>query len=71
MDGNKALKQLHVVAADLLTGRERQMTTARANLTSDLTNAERQIGYRKSCLVLSARFPVVNRSSHPVAKSAY
>ena len=35
MDGNKALKQLHVVAADL---RERQMTTARANLTSDLTN---------------------------------
>ena len=71
MDGNKALKQLHVVAADLLTGRERQMTTARANLTSDLTNAERQIGYRKSCLVLSARFPVVNRSSRPVAKSAY
>ena len=38
MDGNKALKQSHVVAADLPTGRERQMTTARANLTSDLTN---------------------------------
>ena len=33
--------------------------------------AERQIWYRKSCLVLSARFPVVNWRSRPVAKSAY
>ena len=32
--------------------------------------AERQIGHRKSCLVLSARFPVVNWRSSPVAKSA-
>ena len=33
--------------------------------------AERQIRHRKSCLVLSARFPVVNWRSRPVAKSAY
>ena len=33
--------------------------------------AERQIGQRKSRLVLSARFPVVNWRSRPVAKSAY
>ena len=33
--------------------------------------AERQIGHRKSCLVLSARFPVANWRSRPVAKSAY
>ena len=33
--------------------------------------AERQIEHRKSCLVLSARFPVVNLRSRPVAKSAY
>ena len=33
--------------------------------------AERSIEHRKSCLVLSARFPVVNRGSRPVAKSAY
>ena len=32
--------------------------------------AERQIEDRKSCLVLSARFPVVNWLSRPVAKSA-
>ena len=32
--------------------------------------AERQIEHRKSCLVLSARFPVVNWRSSPVAKSA-
>ena len=32
--------------------------------------AERQIEHRKSCLVLSARFPVVNWRSRPVAKSA-
>ena len=29
--------------------------------------AERQIEHRKSCLVLSARFPVVNWPSRPVA----
>ena len=32
--------------------------------------AERQIGHQKSCLVLSARFPVANWGSRPVAKSA-
>ena len=32
--------------------------------------AERQIEHRKSCLVLSARFPVVNWRTRPVAKSA-
>ena len=32
--------------------------------------AEQQIEHRKSCLVLSARFPVVNWRSSPVAKSA-
>ena len=32
--------------------------------------AERQIEHRKSCLVLSARFPVVNWRSRRVAKSA-
>ena len=31
---------------------------------------ERQIGHRKSSLVLSARFPVVNWRSRPDAKSA-
>ena len=33
--------------------------------------AERQIGYRKSSLVLSARFPVVKWRSRSVAKSPY
>ena len=33
--------------------------------------AERQIGHRKSCSVLSARFPVASWRSRPVAKSAY
>ena len=33
--------------------------------------AERQIGHRKSSLVLSARFPVVEWRSRSVAKSAY
>ena len=33
--------------------------------------AERQTGHRKSCFVLSARFPVVNWHSSPVAKSSY
>ena len=32
---------------------------------------ERQIEHRKSCLVLSALFPVVNWRSRPVVKSAY
>ena len=40
--------------------RERQLTTAHANKTSSLLMAERQIEHRKSCLVLCARFPVVN-----------
>ena len=33
--------------------------------------AERQIGHRKSSLVLSGNFPVVNQRSSPDAKSAY
>ena len=33
--------------------------------------AERQIGYRKSSLVLSTRLPVVKWRSRPVAKSSY
>ena len=33
--------------------------------------AERQIEHRKSCLVFSQRFTVVNWRSRPVAKSAY
>ena len=33
--------------------------------------AQRQIGHRKSCLVFSARFAVVNWRPRPVAKSAY
>ena len=33
--------------------------------------AEQQISHRKSCLVFSARLPIVNWSSRPVAKSAY
>ena len=33
--------------------------------------AERQIWHRKSCIVFSARFPVVNWRSCPVAKLAY
>ena len=33
--------------------------------------AERKKEHRKSFLVLSARFPVVNWRSRPVAKSAY
>ena len=33
--------------------------------------AERQIGHRKSCLVLSAHFPVFNWRSRPVTKSVY
>ena len=32
---------------------------------------EQQMGHRKSSLVLSAHFPLVNWCSHPVAKSAY
>ena len=32
--------------------------------------AEQQIGHQKSCLVLSACFPVINWRSRPVAKSA-
>ena len=38
----------------------RNFMTARANQITGLTMAERQIGHRKSCLVLSARFSVVN-----------
>ena len=42
----------------------------RANQTTGLTNGIPQIEHRKSCLVLSARFPVVNWRSRPVGKSA-
>ena len=32
---------------------------------------KRQIGHRKSCLVLSTRFPVANLRFRPVAKSSH
>ena len=57
--------------AELATERERQLTTARADQQLARPTAERQIGHRKSCLFLSARFVVVNWRSRPVATSAY
>ena len=39
----------------LATERERQLTTASVNQTTRLTNGERQMGHRKSSLVLSPR----------------
>ena len=53
----------------LATERERQLTTASVNQTTRLTNGERQMGHRKSSLVLSARFPVVKWRSRSFAKS--
>ena len=55
--------------ADLATERERHLMTARRNHTSDLTNSRTAIWHKKSCVVLSARFPVVNWRSRSVAKS--
>ena len=43
--------------------------TARRNHTNDLTNSRAAIWHKKSCVVLSARFPVVNWRSRSVAKS--
>ena len=56
--------------ADSATDRERQLTTASANRTTGLTSGRRANWHRRSCLVLSARFPVVNWRSRSVAKSA-
>ena len=53
----------------LATERERQLTTASVKQTTRLTNGERQMGHRKSSLVLSARFPVVKWRSRSFAKS--
>ena len=58
--------------ADLETERERQLMTARAiqiKLAREM--AEQQIGHKlgTGSRVLFALFPVVNRRSHPVAKS--
>ena len=57
--------------ADLTTERERQLTAARANQTTGLTNGRVAIGHRKSSLVLSACFPVVKWRSRYVATSAF
>ena len=46
--------------ADLATEQERQLTTARANQTTGLTNGEAANWQRNSRLVLSVPFPVVN-----------
>jgi len=56
--------------ADLATERERQLTTGRANQTTGLTNGRAANWQRKSCLVLSARFPVVNWRSRSVSLTA-
>ena len=53
--------------ADLATERERQLTTVHAIKQLAWPMAERQIGYRKSSLVLSAHFPVVKWRSRSVA----
>ena len=44
---------------DLARERERQLTTARANQTTCLTNGRAANLHRKWSLVFSARFPVV------------
>ena len=46
--------------ADLATEQERQLTTVRANQTAGLTNGGAANWQRKSRLVLSVSFPVVN-----------
>ena len=56
--------------ADLATERERQLTTGRANQTTGLTNGWAANWQRKSRLVLSARFPVVNWRSRSVSFTA-
>ena len=43
----------------------------KSNNWLDQCMTERQIGHRKSCLVLSAHFPVVKWRSRSVAKSSY
>ena len=45
---------------DLATERKRQLTTARANQTTSLTNGRAANWAQEVGLVLSARFPVVN-----------
>ena len=66
----KAVKCIHQLT-ERERERERQLMTAHANKTTSLLMAEWQIEHRKLCLVLCARFPVVNWCSHPIAKSAY
>ena len=56
--------------ADLATEQERPLTTASANQTTGLTNGGAANWQRKSRLVLSVLFPVVNWPSRSVAKSA-
>ena len=53
--------------ADLATERERQLTTVHAIKQLAWPMVERQIGYRKSSLFLSAHFPVVKWRSRSVA----
>ena len=56
--------------ADLATERERQLRRRAQIKQLEWPIAERQIEHRKSRLVLSARFPVVDWRSRSVAKSA-
>ena len=56
--------------ADLGTEWERQLTTGRANQTTGLTNGRAADWQRKSRLVLSARFPVVNWRSRSISFTA-
>ena len=58
-----------VLRTHLLNGNVNVSWRRRAQI-KQLAWAERQIWNRKSCLALSARFPVVNWRSRPVAKSA-
>ena len=57
--------------ADLAIERERQLTTVAQIKQLEWPIAERQIEHRKSRLVLSARFPVVDWRSRSFATSAY
>ena len=66
----------HVCLSKLKHSPSRELPlTARKTVFSHLKQlawpmAERQIGHWKSCLVISARFPVGNWRSHSFAKSA-
>ena len=64
----RIVKIVYFFKVDLATEREQQLTTVRG-LTKAWPMVERQIGHRKSRLVLSARFPAVTWRSRSVAFS--